>query len=96
VIENQLFQHGTNPYGGIEIGSMEVIKRMVEKGLGLAIVPAAMADPLPAGTILRNLDGVELGLQVGLVHLPFDSSPGRLLEALLASLRSIDRWASSY
>jgi DNA-binding transcriptional LysR family regulator len=87
-IEKQLFQYGTNPYAGIEIGSMEVIKRMVEKGLGLAIVPTAMAYPLPTGTVLRDLDGVELGLQVGLVHLPFDSSPGRLLETLFVSLRT--------
>jgi DNA-binding transcriptional LysR family regulator len=88
VIEKQLFQYGTNPYAGIEIGSMEVIKRMVEKGLGLAVVPTAMAYPLPIGTVLRDLDGVELGLQVGLVHLPFDSSPGRLLETLFVSLRT--------
>lgn len=88
VVENLLFQHGTNPYTGIEIGSMEVIKHMVQQGLGLAIVPAASPSPPPVGTLLRDLKGVEAGLQIGFVRLPHDGSSGRLLDALLATLRT--------
>ncbi len=88
VIENAMLQHGTNPYSGIEISSIAALIRMVQSGLGLAIVPTAIASPPPTGTVLRDVHEVDLGLQVGLVRLPDNSSPGRALEALLTSLRT--------
>jgi DNA-binding transcriptional LysR family regulator len=88
VIEDALLQHGTNPYSGIEISSVVALTHMVQSGLGLAIVPVAIASPPPVGTVLRNVHDIDLGLQVGLVRSPETSSPGRALTALLTSLRT--------
>lgn len=88
VVENRILQYGASPLRGIEIGSMGVVICMVQNGLGLAIVPEALATPAPAGTILRRIHEVDLSLPVGLVYPPHATSPGRALEALLASLRS--------
>ncbi len=87
VIERELLQHGMNPFAGVEIGSLAALQRLVQCGLGLAIVPVAAADsPLP-GTVLRELRDVDLTLCIGLVR-PADagrSSPA--MEALVACLR---------
>jgi DNA-binding transcriptional LysR family regulator len=88
LIENELLQQGTNPYSGIEISSLATLVHMVQSGLGLAIVPTSIASPPPEGTVLRVVHEVDLGLQVGLVHTPDNSSPGRALKALFTSLRT--------
>ena len=67
IIEKTLLSQGTNPFSGIEMGSFEVIKRAVQCGLGIAIMPVATATPPPSQTLLRKLHGVDLCLPVGLV-----------------------------
>lgn len=88
MIETTLLSQGTNPFSGIEMGSVEVLKRAVQGGLGIAIIPRAAACPPPPQTILRDLHGVDLRLTVGLVSLPEVRSPGHALGALLALLRA--------
>ena len=88
VVENRILQYGANPLRGIEIGSMGAIICMVQNGMGLAIVPETLATPVPTGTVLRHIHEVDLSLPVGLVYSPNITSPGRVLETLLASLRS--------
>ena len=85
-IELILLARGTNPYSGIEIGSMDALQRTVQCGLGVAIVPVAAATPPLPGTVLRDIAGVRLGLEVGLV-LRDESKPGPAVAALLAALR---------
>jgi DNA-binding transcriptional LysR family regulator len=86
-IERTLLEQGTNPYSGVEIGSMVALKRAVQSGLGVAIVPVADSSPPLAGTLLRDIEGVDLGLTVGLAWRP-DDRPGQALAALIAILRS--------
>jgi LysR family transcriptional regulator, regulator of the ytmI operon len=85
-IENALLKRRINPYSGLEIGSLETIKRTVQSGMGLAIIPQSSATPPPARTLLRAIDGLKLSLPIGLVLLADEISPSRALEALLILL----------
>jgi DNA-binding transcriptional LysR family regulator len=88
MIETALLSQGTNPFSGIELGSVEVLKRAVRAGLGIAIIPRAAACPPLPHTVVRDLHGVDLSLAIGLVSLPEVRSPGRTLGALLTLLRT--------
>jgi len=88
VIEQELFQRGINPYSGIEIGSGGALRRLVQLGAGVAIVPAVIASPLPAEMVLRDVEGTDLSLPVGLVRRAEDHLPGQVVEALLVALRT--------
>jgi DNA-binding transcriptional LysR family regulator len=88
IIETALLSQGTNPFSGIEMGSIEVLKRAVQGGLGIAIIPRAAASPPLPQTVIRDLHNVDLRLAVGLVSLPEIRSPGRVLGALLTLLRT--------
>jgi DNA-binding transcriptional LysR family regulator len=86
--EKMLVSQGANPYSGIEIGSMGAIRRAVQSGLGVAFVPRLIASPPPKGTMLREVEGVDLTLMIGLVRRANRSAPGRAQESLRALLRS--------
>ena len=86
-IERTLMECGADAYSRIEIGSMGALTCAVQQGLGIAIVPEIIACPPPPGTILREIERLELGLPVGLVRRADDAlSPAT--EALLGLLRS--------
>ena len=86
LVEQTLVAQGADPYSGIEIGSMIALKCAVQQGLGIGIVPAIIACPAPQGTVLREIERLDLGLPVGLVRRADDTlSPAT--EALLALLR---------
>ena len=86
ITERALAEQGAAPLPSIEIGSVRALTWAVQRGLGVAIVPAVEASPLPPGTLLRELPGLDLGLAVGLVRRAGDTlSPAT--EALLVALR---------
>ncbi len=87
VIERELLQHGMNPFAGIEIGSLAALQRLVQCGLGLAIIPVAAASPPLAGTILRELRDVDLSLCLGLVRRMDQGGSSPAMEALVDCLR---------
>jgi DNA-binding transcriptional LysR family regulator len=87
-IEKAFLQHGTNPYAGIEIGSMDMLKRCVQAGVGLAIVPLAVATPVPSGTVLREVCDLDLSQCIGLVYPADEAGTGRVVGTLLATLRA--------
>jgi LysR family transcriptional regulator, regulator of the ytmI operon len=88
VIEQAMFEHGTNPYAGIEIGSLMVLQHAVQSNVGVAIVPTNAASPPPAGTVLREVSEIRLGLPVGFVQRADDGSAGQSSKTMLASLRA--------
>ncbi|AWB46495.1 LysR family transcriptional regulator [Paenibacillus sp. CAA11] len=51
----------------MEIGSMTALKHYVEHGLGIALVPRILLDPLPAGTLTRPLSGSLVDMAFGLL-----------------------------
>jgi DNA-binding transcriptional LysR family regulator len=86
-IEQALLEQGADTYSGIEIGSMIALKYAVQQGLGVGLVPVIIACPPPPGTVLREIERLELGLPVGLARRADDAlSPAT--EALLALLRT--------
>jgi LysR family transcriptional regulator, regulator of the ytmI operon len=88
LIERTLLARGVNPVSGIEMGSVEVLKRAVQGGLGLALLPrAATIQPLPR-TVARNLQDVDMRLPIGLALVSEIRSPGRALDQLLTLLRT--------
>ncbi len=87
VVERELIRQGATPVSGIEIGSLEALKRAVQAGLGVAIIPEIIVSPPPAGTVLREIDGVEIGLSVGLITRPDDGIPPRALRTLADAAR---------
>jgi len=86
-LEGLLMERGTNPYSGIEIGSVETIKHLVVKGMGLAIVPRLAASPPPPGTVLREMKDFQPSYTVGLVKRAEEHSLGQVVESLLEILR---------
>jgi len=87
IAEQALQERGRNPYSGLEIGSsLETLIRLVQHGLGMAIVPRVSATPLPEKTVLREIAEVQFNLPIGLVLLADEISPSRALEALLILL----------
>lgn len=89
VVERALQERGRNPYSGMEIASsLEMLIRSVQSGLGMAILPRVAATPLPESTVLREIEGIELSLPIGLVLLSEEISPSRALEALLIRLHT--------
>jgi DNA-binding transcriptional LysR family regulator len=88
VIEKALLSQGVNPFSGIEMGSIEVLKQAVQGGLGIALLPVVAATPPPAQTIVRELQGVDLRVPVGLVSHPEAYHFGRTQQAFLTCLRT--------
>lgn len=88
LIERTLLSQGANPFSGIEMGSVEVLKRAVQEGLGIAILPRAATCPPLSQTVVRDLQDVDLRLPIGLICVPEVRSPGRALGLLLTLLRT--------
>lgn len=87
LIERTLIEQGaTKIYSGLEIGSVEALKRSVQRGLGVAIVPAMVANPLPENTVLRSFANLDLQVSIGLVQKP-DFIESRALQHLRQLLR---------
>jgi DNA-binding transcriptional LysR family regulator len=86
-LDAELLRRGISVSANVSVGSLHALVRLVQEGLGIAIVPVSLASPLPMKTALRTLQGVPLSLPIGLVR-PADSSPGRALRSLLHQLRT--------
>jgi DNA-binding transcriptional LysR family regulator len=87
LLERTLLEHGLmKPHLGLVIGSLEALKRSVQQGLGVAIVPVMATNPLPAGTTSHSLDNLDLRVSIGLVH-KADLAGGRALDYLVKLLR---------
>ncbi|SRR5579883_1826313 len=87
-IEAALSARGLNPFSGIEISSIEVLKRLVQEGLGLALLPSVAVSPPPPQTVVRSMQGVDLCLPIGLIGYPETFASGRPLSSLLTLLRT--------
>ncbi|SYX86823.1 LysR family transcriptional regulator [Paenibacillus alvei] len=51
----------------MEIGSMTALQHYVQRGLGIALVPEIMVNPLPEGTTVRAIGGAEVDIQSGML-----------------------------
>jgi DNA-binding transcriptional LysR family regulator len=85
--ENGFMSRGLHIEPSMEIGNYDALRRAVQNGLGIAIMPARAATPLPEGTVLRPLEGVKVGLPIGLVRRADAGPPGRALQLLIEEIR---------
>lgn len=80
--------------GSIEIGSMEALKEAVRRGIGVAVLPEAAISPPPPGTIVKQVEGVDPGLTVGILMPEDRASSSRALEAFVDTVRDALRYRS--
>lgn len=66
-LESVLQESGGVPFDTMEIGSMTALKYFVESGLGIALVPEIVLNPVPAGTVMRKLEGKVIDLTCGIL-----------------------------
>lgn len=86
MIEWSMMEKGSHPFSGIEVGSFEALKRMVQANLGISFVPEVSVTELPPGTVSRTLVGTNLTLSIGLLYRA-DSNMSKAAESLLSLLR---------
>ncbi|TMV48019.1 LysR family transcriptional regulator [Paenibacillus mesophilus] len=69
-LEIALRESGVISANTMEIGSMTALKHYVESGLGIALVPQIMLNPMPNGTITRPMDGSPINMLIGMLCKP--------------------------
>ena len=86
IINRYLLTKGLQPGEFMELDSVEAILAMVERGLGVAVVPERTVDAHRARVALRPLDDIDAARNVAFI---FRSQTQKLsiLEAVLAALR---------
>jgi DNA-binding transcriptional LysR family regulator len=90
-LEMTLQDAGNVPTDVMEIGSMPALKHYVACGLGIALVPEILLEPLPVGTVVRPLgEGLTLDMTFGLLYpktgSPFSRAADRLYRFLRENL----------
>jgi DNA-binding transcriptional LysR family regulator len=87
VIEQAFMARGLPLAVSIEIGSLEVIKQVVEQGLGIAILPRLATRHIPPGTVVRAVEDWNLHLPFGLITREIPLPQGKAAQAFSALLK---------
>lgn len=66
-LEMVMQETGSLTLDTMEIGSMTALKFYVESGLGIALVPKIIAEPVSAGTTVRTIHGSLIHMNIGLL-----------------------------
>lgn len=90
-LERVLQDNATVSVRTMEIGSMTALRHYVASGFGIALVPQTVLDPMPAGTITKELQGASIDMLMGLLSRtgPFSPASAKLYENLRQSLERI-------
>ncbi|MDN4069679.1 LysR family transcriptional regulator [Paenibacillus vini] len=65
-LEMVLKEAGATPLDTMEIGGMTALQHYVEAGLGIALVPEIGLNPIPAGTVARQME-MPIDMSLGLL-----------------------------
>jgi DNA-binding transcriptional LysR family regulator len=87
VTQSGFMSRGLQLRPSMEIGNFAALRGAVQNGLGIAIMPARAATPPPEGTVLKPLDGVKVGLPIGLIRRADAGPPSRALQLLIEEIR---------
>ncbi len=68
--------------------SLKALQSMVESGLGIGVMPAAIVTPPPHNTLIKTINHLNLKLPVGIATLPEKSIPGLTLDSLTQTIRN--------
>ncbi|MEK8132252.1 LysR family transcriptional regulator [Paenibacillus filicis] len=85
-LESVLADQGASPYHGIEITSTTALKHYVQVGYGLAVVPIVTVDPVPEGTVLKQVADLNADLLIGILRQADGSALGSAGNRLLLTL----------
>jgi DNA-binding transcriptional LysR family regulator len=85
-LENLLLEKGNSVYPIIQTGSIESIKRLVQVGCGIGIIPRVSVGSPPSGTVLKSVQDLELDVTIGILHRS-DEYVSRAMESMIHALR---------
>ncbi|MEC4565998.1 LysR family transcriptional regulator [Paenibacillus sp. CMAA1739] len=89
-LEMVMKEYGITTLDTMEIGSMTALKSYVECELGIALVPQILVDPVPVGTVVRQLSGSLIDMTFGLLckatEAPLKLASSRLYSVLKQEL----------
>lgn len=69
-LEMVLRESGNVSLDTMEIGSMTALKYFVEAGLGIALLPRIVLEPVPAGMTFRDISGSLIDMTFGILSKP--------------------------
>jgi DNA-binding transcriptional LysR family regulator len=87
VVEAALRECNVVPTSTMELGSTEMVKRAVQRRMGLALVPHSAVSPPPDGTVVRPLSQPRLEPIIGIVQRISYGAPSQAVVAFLDELR---------
>ncbi|WP_276353151.1 LysR family transcriptional regulator [Cohnella caldifontis] len=89
-LERVMQENGHIRLDTMEIGSLTALKHYVENGLGIALVPKIMAEPLAPGTTARRIGGSLIHMTYGILckdsAYPFQLASQKLYQHLKREL----------
>jgi DNA-binding transcriptional LysR family regulator len=85
-LEKLLLEKGNHVMPMIQSGSIEVVKQLVEKRLGIGFIPWVCHD-LTDTTVLKNIVDLELDVTIGILHRK-DESLGGAMQKMIDALRN--------
>jgi LysR family transcriptional regulator, regulator of the ytmI operon len=68
----------------VEIGSLEVIKQVVQQGLGIVILAQLAVRHTPTGTIVRGVEYLNLHLPFGFITREVPLPQSKVVQAFMA------------
>jgi DNA-binding transcriptional LysR family regulator len=87
LIQKSLQERGTNVFAAVEMGSINALVWAVRSRLGVAVVPLESVSPPPEGTVLREIEQIDIALSVGIVRRGHEIE-SRAARELLALIRT--------
>ncbi|QPC82440.1 LysR family transcriptional regulator [Phototrophicus methaneseepsis] len=87
IVQNNLIAYGgTHPYANIEMTSIRGVVALVQRNIGVAMLPPMAADPLPEQTVLRYVEGHRFERTIGLLFRDYDDLRRRALDKFIVYL----------
>jgi LysR family transcriptional regulator, regulator of the ytmI operon len=84
-LEKLLLEKGNHVLPMVQSGSIEVVKSLVEKGLGIGIVPFVSHD-VTSKTVLKKINDVDLDVTIGILRRK-DEVTSRAMEKLINAIQ---------
>jgi len=84
-LEQRFAELGVTIKPVIEIGDSDTMIQFVQGGIGVALLPVTIVQTLPAATVFREIQDVDLSLSIGLIRK--EKSLGKAVTTLFAVLQ---------
>lgn len=87
VFERVMAERGQPLYSGLDISNMEALKKLVYRGLGIAILPALGASGIGEGLVVREIEEPDLRIPVGIIRKADQVRESSLVESFISLLK---------